>query len=82
MPNGKLGDDPLNDILLYKRPTFSPEIDTLIVEIVALGGRRELETQFTLFAPPPLELFGKEIRAMRDRLKREAKERGWEIENT
>ena len=79
MPNGKPGDDPLNDILLYKHPTFSPEIDTLIVEIVALGGKRRLETQFNLFAPPPLELFEKEIKAMRDHLKSEAKERGWEI---
>lgn len=79
MANGKPGDHPLTDILYYKLPTFSPAIDNLIREIVALGGERELETKLNLFSPPPLDVFEAQLRAMRDHLKQEAKERGWEV---
>lgn len=79
MTNGKRGDHPLTDILLYKLPTFSSTIDALITEIVALGGRKELEEKFNLFKPPPFEVFEAELKTIRDRLKKEAKERGWEV---
>jgi hypothetical protein len=38
--NGKKGDDPILDIVYWKVPVFSAEIDSLIAEIVQLGGRR------------------------------------------
>ena len=79
MPNGKQSDHPLTDILVHKRPTFSPAIDTLITEIATLGGERELEARFNLFQPPPLGVFEAELRIMRDHLKKDAKERGWEV---
>lgn len=79
MPNGKRGDHPLTDILLHKLPTFSPVIDDLIREIAALGGKEKLEVAFDLFAPPPLATFEEKLRAMRDQLKQEARERGWEV---
>jgi len=36
MPNGKLGDHPVNDLVEYGIAQFTPEIDALIVEIEEL----------------------------------------------
>jgi hypothetical protein len=79
MPNGKHGDHPLTDILVHKVLVFSPKIDALIVEIAGLGAERQLESKFNLFNPPPREEFERKLRMMRDELRREAKERGWEV---
>jgi|HubBroStandDraft_6_1064221.scaffolds.fasta_scaffold00083_29 hypothetical protein len=79
MPNGKKRDHPLTDILYRKLSTFSEEIDELVTEIVELGGRKELEQTFNLFAPPPLPEFEQSLKEIRDRLRKEAKQRGWEI---
>ena len=38
MPNGKLGDHPLTDIVLHGAATFTPEIDALVKEVHHLGG--------------------------------------------
>ncbi|PYV20945.1 MAG: hypothetical protein DMG24_21085 [Acidobacteria bacterium] len=77
--NGKKGDHPLTDILHWKTLRFSPAADALIAEIVRLGGQSELEKAFDLFSPPPLALFEDALRRMRNRLYKEAKERGWEV---
>jgi len=77
--NGNKGDHPLTDILHWKTLRFSPIADALIVEIVNLGGRPELEKAFNLFSPPPLPAFEDALREMRDRLHEEAKARGWEV---
>jgi hypothetical protein len=77
--NGKPGDHPLTDILIHKRGAFSPEIDSLIVRIIDLGGENELERSFNLLAPPPLPEFEKSLREMYERLLKDAKERGWEV---
>jgi hypothetical protein len=79
MPNGKKHDHPLTDNLYWKLSTFSAEIDKLVTEIVELGGRKELEQRFNLFAPPPLPEFEQSLKEIRDRLRKEAKERGWGI---
>jgi hypothetical protein len=79
MPNGKKRDHPLTDILYRKLSTFSEEIDELVTEIVELGGRKELEQTFNLFAPPPPPEFEQSLKDIRDRLRKEAKQRGWEI---
>jgi len=78
--NGKHGDHPLTDILIHKIPVFSPAADILIKEIVELGGKKELEMKFNLFSPPPISVFEKELKIMRDQLKQEAKKRGWEVD--
>jgi hypothetical protein len=75
MPNGKPGDHPLTDILVHKLRTFSREIDSLIAEIVRLGGRKELERKFNFFSLPPIPEFEKSLREMRERLLSEAKEK-------
>ena len=77
--NGKKRDHPLTDILLYKMRTYSEKADSLIEEIVQLGGRGELERTFDLMVPPPIEHFEAALQELRDRLRRQAKERGWEV---
>jgi hypothetical protein len=77
--NGKKGDDPILDIVHWKEPRFSPEIDSLIAQIVQLGGRDDLERKFNLSKPPAPEQFEESLRNMRDTLKKDRKERGWEI---
>jgi hypothetical protein len=79
MPNGKHGDHPITDILKWKRRVFSEKIDGLIVEIVELGGRKELEDSFNLFAPPPSLEFERLLEDIRDRLLHDARARGWEV---
>jgi len=77
--NGKPGDHPLTDILIHKRVAFSPQIDSLIVRIIDLGGERELERSFNLLAPPPIPELEKSLTEMYERLLKDAKERGWEV---
>jgi hypothetical protein len=79
MPNGKCGDHPVTDILIHKRRTYSAEADSLIAEIVRLGGRNEFERSINPFAPPPLPELEKALREMHERILKEAKGRGWEV---
>ena len=78
--NGKPGDHPLTDILVHNLIVFSPEADTLIKEIISLGGRDALETKYNLFSPPPLHEFENELRQMLGAIKEDRKKRGWEVE--
>jgi hypothetical protein len=78
--NGEPGDHPLTDILQRKIDLFSPAASALIREITALGGKMELEKKFDWFCPPELERFEAELKALRDRLREEAEESGWEID--
>ena len=91
--NGKPGDCPITDIVAYRLPVFSPSIDLLIAEIVALGGRQELEERYCLFywappsfkheldslrpIPPNLE---DELTEIRDQREREGRDGGWEVD--
>jgi len=77
--NGKKGDDPIFDITHWKIERFSRVADRLIVEIIQLGGRKELEETFDLFQPPPIQQFEIALEQMRDRLTNDRKDRGWEV---
>ena len=79
MSNGKQGDHPLTDILIYKIPVFSPSVDKLIVEIAKLIPDYKLSEMFNWFSPPPLLEFEKQLKEVRDKFKKEAKEKGWEL---
>jgi hypothetical protein len=46
MPNGSLGDHPLNDILDYQVPVFTPVIDDLIRRLARLASRDRLHDMF------------------------------------
>jgi hypothetical protein len=86
--NGKPGDHPLTDILHWNHEVFGRDADDLIREIVRLGGSEALER-------PPLDLVtldprynrdvdlpaleGK-LRELRDTLRANARERGWEVD--
>ncbi len=78
MPHGTIGDDPILDIILWKKRRFSEKADRLIEEIVNLGGQSELERTFILFSAP-LQQFEDPLQGIRDRLYSEAKERGWAV---
>lgn len=42
MPNGKIGDHPLTDIIIHGRRVYSERADLLVRQIVELGGREEI----------------------------------------
>jgi hypothetical protein len=77
--NGKKGDDPILDIVYWNAPVFSPEIDSLIAEVVELGGRADIEKRFNLSRPPALQEFAAALRELRNTLKKDRKDRGWEV---
>ena len=85
MPNGKPGDHPLTDILVHGLTVYSPTIDDLIREIVRLADDKEerrlgdmLLFEYSEYAHPDLEKLRGVLQEWRDRLVREAKERGFE----
>ena len=73
MPNGKPGDHPVTDIVVHNMPVFSPRIDALITDIVALGGRKNLEAEFDLFAPPSGREFERQLTDMLKRFEQQTK---------
>ncbi len=78
--NGKPGDDPITDIVEYRLAVFAPAVDTLIAEIVALGGEQELrERGLDGLRPLPSNL-EQELRQVRDRRVRKGRESGWEVD--
>ena len=76
---GKPGDDPITDITDHGLLVYSPDADALIVEIVELGGRDEIEpklqSQFHPQRRPDLRTMTEYLASVRDR-RRDAKERG------
>ena len=80
MPNGKPGDHPLTDIIVHRIPSISPEVDALIWDIHRFGGDKELDRIFRHnLRPDPLRLRAN-LEPLRDRLRQEAEDRGWEVE--
>jgi len=77
--NGKPGDHPIADIVLHQHPTWFPLADDLVREIVELGGRQALEAEIDIWKPPPTAELESRLESLRDRLRSEAKARGWEL---
>ena len=81
--NGKPGDSPITDITVHKLPVYSPDADALVVEIVMLGGRDEIEPtlqgQYSPYGDPDIRALTEYLVGVRDRRRRDAKERGWEV---
>lgn len=79
--------------MTHKLPVFSPLANRLIAEIVALGGRAEIEERYGLFywGPPsfhhqldslhpiPTDLEA-ELDVLRQRLVGERRDQGWEVD--
>jgi len=85
MPNGKIGDHPYTDIMIHGRRVYSATADALVREIAALADdrtRRELAdrlySEFNEYSNPDVDKLERELTEMRDRLKTEARERGFE----
>lgn len=86
MPNGKVGDHPYTDILFHGREVYSPKADGLIREIASLADdrtRRELQdrllSEFNEYHNPDVKKLERILTELRDRLKLEAQERGFEL---
>ena len=94
MPNGKPGDHWVTDLTYWNRPVFGEPVDSLLKEIMALGGERILERspwreQLWHLWPrwgrseakdTDIAALAEPLTQLRDRLKTEARERGWEVE--
>jgi hypothetical protein len=88
VPNGTPGDHPLTDILGWKIDVFGREADDLIRQIVQLGGREHLEREPLMLVALDPRYFPHadrrtlvaDLTALRDRLRAEAIDRGWEVD--
>jgi hypothetical protein len=82
MPNGKIGDHPITDILVHHRRVYSARADGLIRDIVGLGGRDLIaDLLFSEYNPwdrPDVRRLEGVLAEIHARLVREARERGRE----
>jgi hypothetical protein len=78
MVNGKSGDHPINDIIDYRLPVFSPTIDALVRKVAEYIPRERLWDLFEWFSPPPEAQFEAQLRSILSELEADAKARGWE----
>ena len=88
MPSGGPGDHPVPDIVHWRRPVYSLEVDTLIAELSELLDAPRLEEfldgqRITWMDPAVDELARAQtaLAAERDRLYRSAQARGWDMES-
>ena len=86
MPNGKIGDHPYTDIVIHGRDVYSAKADGLVREVAALGDertRRELAdrlmSEFNEYLKPDVRKLERVLTELRERLLREAKDRGLEV---
>lgn len=86
MPNGKVGDHPYTDIVIHRRDVYSSTADALVREIAGLADdrtRRELQdrlfTEFNELQNPDVARLERMLVELRDRLKEEARNRGFEV---
>ena len=77
--NGKKKDHPLSDLLFHNLTVFDEETDSLIKEISKYVSFYKLNEMFDWFNPPSPQEFKKQLQNMLMQLKKEAKERGWEV---
>ena len=85
MPNGKIGDHPLTDILTHGRVVYSERATDLIRKVVALADdktERELADhlffEFNEHSNPDIGKLETELEALLGRLRTEAAARGFE----
>ena len=83
MPNGKPGDHPITDILVHHSRVYSATADALVREIAALGGEAEIADmlfiEYNQFSKPDVPKLERVLTEIRDRRRRDARERGWEV---
>jgi hypothetical protein len=93
VPNGKPGDHPLTDLIHWKSPVYGEPVDSLLREVLQLGGESILDRspwlerlwdlwpRWTRDAVKDGEIAAlvEPLTQLRNRLRTEAIERGWEI---
>ena len=92
MASGGPGDHPLTDLLLWDLPAYGEPVDSLLREVAALGGEEVLDAppwsarlwdlwpHWGLSEQKEELLRGleRDLVGLRDRLRQDAQERGWE----
>ena len=81
MASGGPGDHPLTDILHYKLPVFSAEIDALVVEVAKYLPPDRLDKLVNWFSPPKPDEFRNLLDSLATDLKADARSRGWEVDD-
>jgi hypothetical protein len=86
MANGTLGDHPLTDILGYGVDVYSPLAADLVRQISALADEKTLRDlgdllnrEYNPYLQPDVAKLEAYLINMRDRLRQEAKDRGFEL---
>jgi hypothetical protein len=86
MANGKPGDHPLTDILGHGLEVYSPLAANLVREIARLADEKTLRQlgdllnqQYNPWLHPDVAKLEAYLVQLRDRLRREAKDRGFEL---
>ena len=86
MSDGKIGDHPLTDILVHGRDVYTSRLSALVREVAALADevtRRELGDRLLIhyneYSNPDVVKLEQELVELRDRLLREARDRGFEV---
>ena len=87
MPNGKIGDHPLTDILVHQTVVYSEKATNLIREVVALADDKtkraladRLIDEYNEYSNPDVDRLERELTALLDGLQKDAKDRGFEVE--
>ena len=85
MPNGKIGDHPLTDILIHDRVVYSERATDMIRKVVALADdetERELSDRlfvaYNEYSSPDVAKLEAELETLLLKLQKDAKERGFE----
>jgi hypothetical protein len=82
MPNGKMGDHPLTDIIIHGSRVYSERADGLIRKIVELGGRDRIADMllrdFNDFGKPDVPRLEQILSDIHDQMTADARDRGWE----
>ena len=80
MPNGKPGDHPLTDIVVHGLRVYSEVADSLVRQIVELGGRDEIENmlflEYNVWERPDVPRLERVLTEIHERLRRRAGGRG------
>lgn len=78
MPNGKIGDHPLTDIVIHGRRVYSELADSLVRKIVEFGGRHEIADmllfEYNVFRNPDISRLERILTEIHERLLRDARE--------
>ena len=87
MPNGKPGDHPYTDIIFNKIDLYSSAVASLVREIAAMADDKTqraladlLNDKFNPYFSPDVTSLERHLTALRDKLRKDASARGFEVD--